>query len=102
VVELFRCHPQLAQQLQLALAESKDPERLLPKAASALKALVTGGQQKQQEELLASGWQGAGGVEAADPADAAWATAWKAMQQLPECLARWGGRFSKYCRAAKV
>ena len=97
VVELFRHRPHLAQQLQQTLADTKDPERLLPKAAAALKALLPAEEQQQQQkqQLVAGGWQGAGGVEAEDPADAAaWAldaqaATWKAMQQLPDCLARW-------------
>jgi hypothetical protein len=95
VLDLFLHESTAAQQLQDQLAALPDVERLLPKAAYALRALQE--QQRQQLEWHASG----NAVEAkdkgsincsvpADPCDAVAAAAkqaaWRSLQQLPAAL----------------
>jgi hypothetical protein len=85
VVDTFMAHPTPASTLQQHLAALPDADRLLPKAAAALRALQ---QQQEQPEQ-----QQGGHVQQQqlfDPHDTcaleAKRAAWKALVALPACL----------------
>jgi DNA mismatch repair ATPase MutS len=88
VVDTFLAHPEPANTLQQHLAGLPDADRLLPKAAAALRAL----QQQQQQQPEQQQQQGGHMQQQQlfDPNDTcaveAKRAAWKALVALPACL----------------
>lgn len=94
VVDLFMAHTSSADLMQHSLSEQPDAERLLPKAAAALRALQEEQQQRSQQHQQqglgshssdADGACGALGVPDSCSLDARRA-AWKVLMVLPPCL----------------